>query len=153
MSSYREFFLHLSDQPKTREQLMQETGLDAKVVSNRLTQCRVHGLAKRTKQGWLARGVAADGETSAVDPKRPARKPRKAGKKRGAAKRRGRAATTPAAAAGSDELTLDYYIDIDGDVQIVRRDGEGEAAFIPCADARRLARFLERFRPMLEAAA
>jgi predicted transcriptional regulator len=45
--------------------------------------------------------------------------------------------------------TLSFFIDENGAVQIMRADGAGEAAIIPAADARRLAAFLNRAKPML----
>lgn len=74
--------------------------------------------------------------------KRPAK--RKAPKKRKAARR----AKTPVAS----EPIFSFFIDEDSDLQIARRDGVGESAIMPAAEALRLAAFVERHRAALEAA-
>lgn len=148
MTGYLDFLAHLSETPQSRDALVEASGLDAKTVSNRLTMLRKKTLIKRTGDGWV-RTAAAPPQEDAVhadDPK--PRKPRKAKKARGERKAR-RKRRAPQLAEPADH-TLDYFVDIDGDVQIVRRDGEGDAAIVPRRDALRLAAFLQRVRPVLE---
>jgi hypothetical protein len=66
---------------------------------------------------------------------------------------RPRTAAAPAAdTAPDDGPVFAFFIDDDGDLQICRRDGEGDGTVIARAEALRLADFLARLRPVLEAA-
>jgi len=74
MSKATDFLAHLGEAPQTSEQLQDASGEDSKTVSNRLTQLKGMGLAKRGKEGWIATGkaiVATDATmTVAVPPPR-----------------------------------------------------------------------------------
>lgn len=57
-----------------------------------------------------------------------------------------------AAAPQVKEPLLSFFIGEDSELQIVRADGEGEAAVLPADEALRLSAFIEKHRAALEAA-
>jgi DNA-binding IclR family transcriptional regulator len=128
--------------PMSCRELVQQTGLAGAKVSMCLQQLEREGAIEKTTAArphrYRPRSAEAPAEAPAAAP------PRRAAKQRG---RRPRA-DVPAAAAP----VFAFFIDDDGDLQICRRDGDGEAAVIARAEALRLADFLARMRPALEPA-
>ena len=137
MSKATDFLAHLGEAPQTSEQLQDASGEDSKTVSNRLTQLKGMALAKRGKEGWIATGkaiVATDATMTVAVPPPKGSKQKRTYKKRVAR-------NTPS----SEEVAMfSFFLDDDFDLQVCRKDGEGEAAIIPRLEALRLRDFLNR---------
>lgn len=130
--------------------LAKATGRTGQVVRNNLQSAMKAGLVARTGKGTGARYEIKDraaaeqrvaGTENAQPPERARNKVRKTSKRRKAKR-----------AIPEDDPTLTFFLSEDREIQIVRADGEGEAAIIPGPDALRLRDFLNRCAPMLETA-
>lgn len=136
MSKSSVFAAHLTDFPQNSAQLQEASGESLKVVSNRLTVLKGKGLAKRVKDGWISTGVAPTEKREQSTAKKT-KQPR---------------AERTVAALVEEEAMFTFFLDDERDIQICRRDGEGEAAIIPRAEAIRLRNFLVALGQVMEAA-
>lgn len=155
---------------KSRQTIADELGVELQTVSVTLTSLKNKKRAQRTAGGWVRLGEATEvpavaslgEELVAATPARRRKKKRKAARraktekkprkakraKRRSGTRRSRKTVEPTPVAG----VLAYAINEAGHVSIERTDGNGGRAIIAPADALRLAEFIERCRPLLEAA-
>lgn len=144
MSAATDFLQYLGEDAQTNAQLQEASGLAQPTVNNRLTALKLMGLVKRTANGWVTVVKANGSEPPVNDSPIP---PPKAKRETVRAKR-----VTKAAAPPEEDAMFSFFLDDDFDLQICRKDGQGDAAIIPRQEALRLRDFLNQVGDVMRSA-